>query len=484
MLGLSFRNTGKDLMKRPLASLSGFLLVGLFVAARSVTASQNPPAPAAQEAPPVPLIKTTVREVLVPVVVTDLKGRHVTNLKQSDFKISEDGTPEDIVAFSTATDSSASPGGSQSTSPAVGIGSKPGTQATSASDPVRTYLIVIDTLHSSSASFNHVRDALVKVLRQEQGTDSQYALMALGRQLRVVHDSTSDAAAIAAAAHGGDLQKAFQDSEASSTGAAVQQFTALMRSYCSVCLCESNAGSSQSSECGSYQSRVAAFLLSYDERMYVLNHNFLVTLKELVKATASMPTARTVILISDGFSRFPGNDLYGIVRAFRPKDHNFGSNSRDTQPELQSILQLATKYDVRFYTLDSRGVYNAPFNQGNTFDAGSTFSSHTQMDSRNGPSEATAVTESVDRGATSAARENADVLAQLAHETGGLFFENSNDLPKGITRAFADTRQYYLLAYVSKNETFDGKYRKITVETSDPKKFRVNAKAGYWATEK
>jgi hypothetical protein len=90
------------------------------------------------------------------------------------------------------------------------------------------------------------------------------------------------------------------------------------------------------------------------------------------------------------------------------------------------------------------------------------------MDSRNGPSAATAAIESVDRGAATGARENADVLAQRAHETGGFFFENSNDLAKGTSRAIADTREYYLFADVSKNDTFDGKYRRITVEVPDP----------------
>jgi VWFA-related protein len=468
----------------PARLLSSILIasLSLIIATSASPQTQTPPG---QESPqPIPIIKTTVREVLVPVVVTDSKGHHVTNLKQSDFKVFEDGVPEDIVAFRTTTDSSAPLEPGKTTGPPSASGSTPPPHPDAAANPVRTYLIVIDALHSAPSGFTRVRDALVKVLRQEQGSDSQYALMALGRQLKVVHDSTSDAAAIAAAARAPDFQTAFQDSEATNTAAAIQQFTALMRSYCSACLCESNGGTSQLTECASFQSRVRAALLGYDERMYVLNHNFLLTLRELVKATASMPTARTIILISDGFNRFPGRELYSVLRAFAPKDHIFEANSRDTQPELQSILQLATKYDVKFYTLDSRGVYNAVFNGGNTFVAGTSFSTHTQMDSRNAPSEATATTESVDRGVNSTGRENADVLAQLAHETGGLFFENNNDLQKGITKAFADTREYYLLAYVSKNEAFDGKFRKITVETNDNRKFRVNAKAGYWATEK
>jgi len=67
------------------------------------------------------------------------------------------------------------------------------------------------------------------------------------------------------------------------------------------------------------------------------------------------------------------------------------------------------------------------------------------------------------------------------HETGGLFFENNNDLLKGIRRAFSDGRQYYTLAYVPVNKNFDGKYRTIHVEVKG-KNLVVAAKPGYWAT--
>jgi VWFA-related protein len=154
------------------------------------------------------------------------------------------------------------------------------------------------------------------------------------------------------------------------------------------------------------------------------------------------------------------------------------------EPEIEGILKLATRYDVKFYTLDSRGRYSAAFNAGNTFDASTRFSTPVPMDSRNPPTEMTSATETVDRQATIVARENTDILAQLAHDTGGLFFENNNDLAKGIARALADSRQYYVLAYVPKNEILDGKYRRITVELDGNKKFRINAKAGYWATDK
>lgn len=42
-----------------------------------------------------------VQRVLVPVVVTDKKGHHVTGLHASDFRIFEDGAQQAIASFSS-----------------------------------------------------------------------------------------------------------------------------------------------------------------------------------------------------------------------------------------------------------------------------------------------------------------------------------------------------------------------------------------------
>ena len=49
-------------------------------------------------------------------------------------------------------------------------------------------------------------------------------------------------------------------------------------------------------------------------------------------------------------------------------------------------------------------------------------------------------------------------------------------------KAFADGREYYVLAYVPTNDTMDGKFRRIKVEVKG-KKVVISAKAGYWATD-
>ncbi|HEY1205322.1 MAG: VWA domain-containing protein [Bryobacteraceae bacterium] len=68
-------------------------LSGFCAAALAQTASQKPEA----EAHP---FKVQVNEVIVPVTVTDYKGRFISNLDKSDFKVFEDGREQKIEFFS------------------------------------------------------------------------------------------------------------------------------------------------------------------------------------------------------------------------------------------------------------------------------------------------------------------------------------------------------------------------------------------------
>ena len=137
---------------------------------------------------------------------------------------------------------------------------------------------------------------------------------------------------------------------------------------------------------------------------------------------------------------------------------------------------------MKFYTLDSRGLYTVSSVPGSGFAASSSSSPmNTQIDSRESRNLAAGVPEAVTSSAVSAARESTDVLAEFAHQTGGLFFENNSDLLKGLRQAVADGREYYILSYVPENKAMDGTYRKIVVTGREPH-WRINAKAGYWAT--
>jgi len=57
-------------------------------------------APAASEPPPPKLVvRISVELVQVDAIVTDSKGRHVTDLQASDFEIFEDGRRQELTNF-------------------------------------------------------------------------------------------------------------------------------------------------------------------------------------------------------------------------------------------------------------------------------------------------------------------------------------------------------------------------------------------------
>jgi VWFA-related protein len=76
------------MLRGSLILISGFCAAAL---------AQTPPQQPEPEAPP---IRVTVNEVIVPVTVTDYKGRFISNLTKSDFKIFEDGREQKIEYFS------------------------------------------------------------------------------------------------------------------------------------------------------------------------------------------------------------------------------------------------------------------------------------------------------------------------------------------------------------------------------------------------
>jgi hypothetical protein len=70
----------------------------------------------------------------------------------------------------------------------------------------------------------------------------------------------------------------------------------------------------------------------------------------------------------------------------------------------------------------------------------------------------------------------------LAHDTGGLVFRNTNDLNGALQAAIKDSQSYYVLGYYPEKETWDGKHHKIKVTVAD-KKLKVRTRTGYYAVD-
>ena len=79
--------------------------------------------------------------------------------------------------------------------------------------------------------------------------------------------------------------------------------------------------------------------------------------------------------------------------------------------------------------------------------------------------------------------EGDKILADLAEETGGRAFfpYHVDDLDQSFQDIGDELRNQYSIAYIPTNQTLDGKYHRIRIETPDHKGYQVRARRGYYA---
>jgi VWFA-related protein len=436
-------------------------------------AARTEPSPAAHETQPPSspsVIRVQVKQVLVPVVVTDRKGHHVTGLKANDFEVLEDGRPQKLIAFTTEQDGAAS---LFTPEPAPASPSSAPAQDTA---PLvrRNYLVCLDTLNSSFGDFTQVREALHKLFQEERGADSQYALIALGRQPTVIQNLTRDPTAILQALESKELLRSIQSSEADNLSNQLGELSRILADYCQLCPCSGAAAATGRNStgsgplCAAKWQTVQMWANSAAQQRDNFTRNFLRDLRDTVRQESRLPGKRVLVLVSDGFNLQPGRDLYGAMAAYTNNPSELLQTPvSNLETEIQDIVRLASDHDVTFYTLDSRGLQATP--------AGGLDASEEVYQIRN-PNLLPQLAE--DR--RTVAFENQSAMNELAQATGGVFYHDSNDLLKGLRQSFADGREYYVLAYAPTNAAADGKFREIKVQVNG-KSLVVRAKRGYWA---
>lgn len=415
-----------------------------------------------------------VQRVLVPVVVTDKKGHHVTGLHASDFRIFEDGAQQAIASFSSDDPASADD---------IGALSKPdsGEPAPKPAGPRRTYVICIDKLHTSAASATRIRDALEKLFDKEKAGDAQYVLVGIGGQLQVLQAATTNPLAILLKIRSPAFQNAMSGLDASALSAQVQNLRSRMSEFCRRCAC----GRSTQQNCDSEIDSLKQSIDADAERWVAPTNGLLDQFKSIVDELAKLPTGRTLVLLSDGFNLNPKRDLYAAVAAYLPNRPQFrlDDSAASTLPGLHDALQIAADRNVIIDAIDSRGA-NARIDGGGSMDAsvsgGSSGGSSVLGTNRTGRPAPVQSAPTAQVGSPAPAESGEMEL--LARATGGVYFRGGGDMLKQLHGALADGREYYLITYTPKNSARDGKFRSITVETRD-KNLSLRAKPGYWAAQ-
>ncbi|HTB16270.1 MAG TPA: VWA domain-containing protein [Bryobacteraceae bacterium] len=192
-----------------------------------------------------------------------------------------------------------------------------------------------------------------------------------------------------------------------------------------------------------------AFLIEFGDRAS-LTVPFTSQLEEIQKRLA-LVTAGGLTAMFDGAQLA----LHEMQKAKNPRkavviiSDGGDNNSRYSRTELESLVREA---DVQIYAM---GVFQTSIFSG------------LSTEEVNGPR----------------------LLSQLAEQTGGRAFtvSDTNDLPSVAARIAIELRNQYVLAYRSKNQNKDGKYRKVEVKITPPPgipNLKVHWRLGYYAPSK
>ncbi len=171
----------------------------------------------------------------------------------------------------------------------------------------------------------------------------------------------------------------------------------------------------------------------------------------VVKGLQGLPGRKSVIFFSDGFR---------IWTLRKNGDTRYVALFERLLSQLRKLTDLANRTGVVIYTIDPRGLQVA----------------RRQASQAGGPGSA----------GLGAFTDNWDGLHFLAHETGGLFTKNDNDLEGAVRTAVADQNGYYLLGYNPGTDTFklergEGKYHRIVVKVKRAG-LQVRSRGGFLGT--
>ncbi len=439
-----------------LLALAAFVLA-LF-AFPPARAQNAPVAPAAQDQEPGLVLERTVRRVVVDVVVTDDHGHPVPGLTAADFHLFEDGKPQSIRQFDV-----------HSPSEAVALPARPAVL------PANTFVdlpaspqalqqpltvILFDALNTPLREQIYARQQMLKFLEQ-MPIGSQTAIFVLSDRLHLLQGFSGEREVLVAAAkHQGPVPDKMgllpptDENGAPTSPLSAQAQSGTMPAGVTGPGYVPGAGAigvpggplplngpmSANMLMQQMADEVSSALL--DRRVDVT----LAALQQIARFLSSVPGRKNLIWLSSSFPASVAPDESAGTAAFE--------NQRSYNQQIVDTDNLLCMSQVAVYPVDARGLA-API-------------------LRSGPGTAQ------DYAANLAATQG--TMDQVADETGGHAFYNSNELVRAFNTAIDNGSNYYSLTYAPTNPNFDGRLRHIKLVV-DHSGYHLAYRRSYYADD-
>ena len=409
-----------------------------------------------------PVIRATTRLVQVDVVATNTAGEPVKNLAQSDFTVLEDGKPQKIALFSRRDALVAQP----AAKPVAALPPHVTTNRPEYNAPEGPPIVLLfDGINTRVENQIYVRQQMLKFLAEHFDPHVRMAVFALGNQLSVLQDFTSDPAVLSAAIQKYRSQAAAAGRQGG-TDAGMQAATFAGpnipgRGTGSADLQNGPEGSNSRSV-----ANIAGVLARFEKEAAAstLEMRIAITmdaLSALARYLAGFPGRKSVIWFSGSF---PLN-----LSLVDPQDFDV---YRSYAARIRETTNLLTDAHIAIYAVDARGLTGITLSDASQ----SGRDANGRMNLTVGEQMRANSREVFERFNTE------DSLAKVAEETGGRVFLNTNDFQRAIRESIDDDSSYYILGYYPTRKQWDGKFRSIKVKV-DRDGVVIRHRRGYYATD-
>ena len=386
--------------------------------------AQSPAAPQEQR----PTFRVQVDLVTNDIVVRDEKGNFVPDLKKDEFEIFEDGVKQDVISMTVIT-------GGRATNvlapppppPPEGIILPPTRPRNDTSG--RIFLFFVDDLHLQFHNTGRVRDLFKRISKELVHDGDMFGIVSSGPS-SIAIDMTYD-------------KNRLEEAIKKIAGSELKPGDII----------NGPSGAEGPSEVR-YRAHVA-FSTVYD----LLNnleqvHNRRKALVYVSDGYDFNPFQDARLGLMDPNSPFAQNEFSRMQNQGRTNEDGTSNNSQDPLTsqqkqnetfadadlarELGEVTRQANRANVTVYTIDPRGLVGMG-----------------DIDEQVDPQQWNEFV-----------RKSQDSLRVIAEETGGIAVVNQNDFSKALKRIDAETSDYYVLGYYSKNPDASRRRRQIDVKVT------------------
>jgi VWFA-related protein len=383
--------------------------------------------------------EVSVTEITVWVRVVDSSGNPIKGLTKQDFEIFEDGKAQSLTCFQE-----------RDIDPEEESLTAEDNVEVKAGIPSRRFVLFLDLLNTSPSEYLRVRPKLEEFLSQIEGKKWEVMLAALTEKgkLGVIAPFTSDFSilrTLLSKAPANGKRDAHEKNN-------LRDITLLLK--------KAKENPQMRASIVQTAFSVARTFARDEERNSELSIAALESFAAHLLQKRPSEEHTIILYVSGGFHADPGRRYFETINYFLEKETGTLSSAefRDTNFDVRRLVKNSVgklnRMNMTLYTINTRGMYDGGDNMDAADPSFAQFSNTFLQDYQ-------------------------ESLAQIADETGGAFFKNSQNFKKGFDLILTDLSHQYELCYRPSGEKKSGKYHKIEVRTKRDGA-RIRHRKGYW----